>query len=78
MKTAISLPDRVFTEADELSRRMGISRSELFARAARDFVKRHGGRNVTEQLNRVYAKQRSAPDRVLSRLQAASVPREDW
>jgi metal-responsive CopG/Arc/MetJ family transcriptional regulator len=33
MKTAISLPDELFESADALARRMGISRSKLFATA---------------------------------------------
>lgn len=34
MKTAISLPDETFARADEAARKLGISRSEFFARAA--------------------------------------------
>lgn len=79
MKTAISIPDDLFIEADRLARRLGISRSQLYARAANDFLKKHDRADVTERLNRVFEKQ-GAPgvDPVLSRLQAASVPREDW
>lgn len=34
MKTAISLPDETFTRVEEAARRLGVSRSEFFARAA--------------------------------------------
>lgn len=34
MKTAISLPDETFRRAEDAARRMGVSRSEFFARAA--------------------------------------------
>jgi metal-responsive CopG/Arc/MetJ family transcriptional regulator len=33
MKTAVSIPDEVFEEADRLARRMKKSRSQLFANA---------------------------------------------
>jgi mRNA interferase MazF len=37
MKTAISVPDDVFRQIDRTARRLRISRSELFTRAARRF-----------------------------------------
>ena len=33
MRTAVSIPDATFEEADELAARLGLSRSELYARA---------------------------------------------
>lgn len=34
MKTAISLPDETFVRVEEAAKRLGVSRSEFFARAA--------------------------------------------
>lgn len=34
MKTAISVPDETFTRVDAAAKRLGVSRSEFFARAA--------------------------------------------
>ncbi|MEA2243109.1 MAG: Ribbon-helix-helix protein copG family, partial [Solirubrobacteraceae bacterium] len=34
MKIAISLPDDTFRRVDDAARRLGVSRSEFFARAA--------------------------------------------
>lgn len=39
MKTAISIPDDVFRRAEVLAKRLGMSRSELFTRAAVEFLK---------------------------------------
>ena len=39
MKTAISIPDDVFREAERAAKRLGMSRSELFSRAAVEFLK---------------------------------------
>ena len=41
MKTAISIPDDVFNEAEALARRTKKSRSEVYARAVREYVARH-------------------------------------
>lgn len=78
MKTAISLPDRIFEEAEEAARRLGITRSELYAKAVAAFLAAHRSQNVTEALNRVYAVQPSRVDPVLARIQSASVPAEEW
>jgi len=55
MKTAISLPDSVFLEAEETARNMGISRSMLFHNALTEYLKKHNHSNITEKLNEVYS-----------------------
>jgi predicted transcriptional regulator len=55
MKTAVSLPDQLYQEAEKTARSMGIPRSQLFARALEDFIALHKRENITEKLNRVYA-----------------------
>lgn len=54
MKTAISLPDSLFHEADAFSERAGISRSELYATAVAEYLARRNGERVTAQLNAIY------------------------
>lgn len=78
MKTAVSVPDRVFDAGERVAKRLGISRSELYARAVARFVEEHRSDKVTEALDHVYAKADSTLDPDLARLQAASLPREDW
>ena len=48
----MSIPDEVFEQADQLARRMGTSRSALYARALVEFVARHDTDQVTDQMNR--------------------------
>lgn len=55
VKTAISLDETIFHDVDALARRMNISRSEVFARAAQDFVRRQQNRELLEKINRAYA-----------------------
>jgi metal-responsive CopG/Arc/MetJ family transcriptional regulator len=41
MKTAISIPDAVARDIDRVARHLRMSRSELLATAAKDFVQKH-------------------------------------
>ncbi len=54
MKTAISIPDEVFQQADRLAAEMGISRSELYSRAVREYVARHTADKITAALDAIY------------------------
>jgi metal-responsive CopG/Arc/MetJ family transcriptional regulator len=53
MKTAISIPENVFADAERLAQRTKRSRSELYAAAVREYVARHSGDAVTEAMNSV-------------------------
>lgn len=52
MKTAVSIPDEVFEEAEQLARRMETSRSALYARALAEYIARHGTDQVTDLMNK--------------------------
>jgi metal-responsive CopG/Arc/MetJ family transcriptional regulator len=53
MKTAVSIPDDVFKRAEQLARRAGRSRSEVYSAALREYVARHSVDEVVETMNRV-------------------------
>jgi metal-responsive CopG/Arc/MetJ family transcriptional regulator len=55
MKTAISIPDQTFDAAEQLVKRLGISRSELYSKAISSYIKEHRNDSVTEALNEIYA-----------------------
>ena len=55
VKTAISLDRETFEEMERLARKKSISRSQLFAQAARDLVKRERNQDLIAQLNEAYA-----------------------
>jgi metal-responsive CopG/Arc/MetJ family transcriptional regulator len=78
MKTAISIPDSTFQAAEQLAKRLGISRSKLFATAVEAFLTSHENGSVTESLNRVYSEEESRLDPILAKMQAASVKGEPW
>lgn len=58
MKTAISIPDRVFRSAEDLAARLRVSRSELYSNALAAFIEKHKDDLTTARLNEVYAKNR--------------------
>ena len=56
MKIVISIPDDLFREVAACSRRLKLSRSRLFATAAREYLARHGaGSNATDAWNEAIA-----------------------
>ncbi|MEH2380734.1 MAG: ribbon-helix-helix domain-containing protein [Nostoc sp.] len=78
MKTAISLPDSVFEEAEALARELGVSRSELYTKALKAYLRKYNRNQMLNQLNTVYAEESSELDPVLAKLQFMSLPCEDW
>jgi metal-responsive CopG/Arc/MetJ family transcriptional regulator len=78
MRTRISIPDRLFLEAEVLAKTMGLRRSGLYARALEEFLRAHRDEEVTAALNRVYATESSQLDPVLAELQLATLRRNQW
>jgi len=78
MKTAISIPDDVFKTAEMFARRRRLSRSALFTKAVTEFLAHHRHEGVTDRLNRVYERQDSTVDPVIVKLQAITIPQEEW
>jgi metal-responsive CopG/Arc/MetJ family transcriptional regulator len=78
MKTAISLPDKVFAEAEALAQELGFSRSQLYAEAIKSYLQRHKRKQIMEDLNKVYAQESSSIDPVMVQMQALSLPVEEW
>lgn len=78
VKTAVSIPDRIFEAGERLAKRLGMSRSELYSKAVSEFVEAREEKNITRELDRVYGEEDSSVDSLLEQLQAASLPREEW
>jgi metal-responsive CopG/Arc/MetJ family transcriptional regulator len=78
MKTAISIPDRLFNAAEEAARRLDISRSELYARALEEYLAARREAEVTNRLNEVYTQAPARVDPLLAKMQFASLPDDTW
>lgn len=78
VKTAVSIPDPVFAAAEDLAKRLGISRSQLYTRALSVLLEDRREERITEKLDRVYTQEPSSLDPALARLQSASLAEDDW
>jgi hypothetical protein len=78
MKTAISIPDKVFRSADSLAKRLGLSRSQLYSTAITEYLSKHQGKQVTARLNAIYSEEDSSISPSLIILQAKSLAHEEW
>lgn len=78
MKTAISISDTLFKHADVTARKLGISRSSLFARALMEYLENHNPIEVTIKLDKIYADYSNSLDPIVAQMQADSIPKESW
>ena len=77
MKTAISIPDDVFADAEQLARELKKSRSRLYGDAVREYVARHSAESITETLDRVCGE--TSPDAEFAGAAARrTLERSDW
>ena len=54
VKTAISLQEYLFEQAEAIAAEMNISRSRLIAIALEEFIRRHQNRILLEKINAAY------------------------
>lgn len=80
MKTAISIPDKLFNMAEHLAKQLKVSRSKLYSKAINQYVNTHKKENITELLNKVYSddKNTSNIDPDILRLQMNSLQGKKW
>ncbi len=78
MKVAISLPDPVFSAAEELAHRLRVSRSQLYAQAIAQYLGERQESLVTEQLNAVYAAKQEPIDPAVVAAQLEVIGHEAW
>jgi metal-responsive CopG/Arc/MetJ family transcriptional regulator len=78
MKTAISLPDPLFEQAEHLAQERGVSRSHLYAQALEEYLNRAEEATITSRLNAVYESFPSGLDADVIELQALSLEPEPW
>ena len=72
MKTAISVPDPVFEEAERFAQRTGKSRSQLYSEAMQEYLARRDPEGITEQMNRVLDAVEGMEDQTFEWSQAAT------
>jgi len=78
MKTAVSIPDEVFEEAERLAAELQTSRSQLYSRALQEFVVRHAPNRLTEAMNRVVDEVGVEIDEFSQRASRRVLEQVDW
>ena len=78
MKTTVSIPDSIFEVGEALSQNLGISRSELYARALKAVIASGNSQDITEKINRVYSQRSSALDENIAMMQFSNLTSEKW
>lgn len=78
MKTAVSIPDEVFEEAERLAVELKTSRSQLYSRALQEFVARHAPDRLTEAMNRVIDEVGSEVDEFTQRASRRVLEQVEW
>jgi hypothetical protein len=74
MKTAISVPDETFWRVEQAARRLGVSRSQFYARAAQSWLDALEDEDTTEAINRAVD---GAPDSAFTDAAAAALVADD-
>ena len=78
MKTAVSVPDDVFANAELLAHRKHMSRSRLYTAALREYLARHEPNAVTAALNAVFESEPSRQDPNLAWAARRALERTEW
>jgi metal-responsive CopG/Arc/MetJ family transcriptional regulator len=78
MKTAISIPDDVFEDAETLARTLRKSRSELYSRAVREYVARHSADQVTATLDSICQEEEEPHDDFAKAASRRTLERSEW
>ena len=78
MKTAISVPNDVFEEAERLVRQTKRSRSELYTLALTEYLARHAPDRITEAMDRVVSEVGEEVDEFVAEASRRILSRVEW
>ena len=65
MKTAISIPDDVYRDAEITAKQLGLARSQLYVKAIKEFIEKHDRDKVTEKLNELFSAEDSKKSHIV-------------
>ena len=78
MKTAISLNNEIFNEAEQTAHELGLSRSKLYSLAIKEFIQTHNPDLITAKLNQVYSLNNSKLEDDINQLNYDMISQEEW
>ena len=77
MKTAISIEDELFRQAEEAAKELGMSRSALYSQAIDEFIRNHLPSEITRKYNEVFS-MTSNSDSELDRIAYDVLSKAEW
>ena len=78
MKTAISIPDKIYRDVERLSRRLKKSRSQVYTEAVTEYIARHDPEAVTAAMNKVCEAMDTRPDLGISGAARRTLEGVEW
>lgn len=78
MKTAISIPDTIYEQADEMASELRLSRSKLYCMAIKEFIVRHKKPAITEQINQFIDEHGQPTDSVFLHGSLEDLKKVEW
>lgn len=78
MKTAVSIPDKIFTAAERHASRTRKSRSQLYAEALAEYLTRHAPEEVTEAMNQAVDEVAESRDEFTATSARRILERSEW
>ena len=77
MKTAISIEDDLFRQAEEAAKELGLSRSALYSQAIDEFIRGHMPSEITKKYNEVFTNHPNH-DEELDRIAYDVLSKAEW
>lgn len=81
VKTAVSMDEALFREAEKWAGKLGVSRSQLFAKAVSEYVRERENEELLKRLNEAHADEPDEEEREyiarMSRYRARLLEREE-
>jgi metal-responsive CopG/Arc/MetJ family transcriptional regulator len=78
MKIAVSIPDELFAEAEQLAERLSTSRSSMYARALAAFIGQYAPDKVTSRMNAVVDRVGEVSDPFTDAASRGALRRTEW
>jgi len=78
MKVAVSIPDAVFEEIEQLARRLKRTRSDVYSRALAEYAARHAPDRVTDGFDAALMEIQEPPDQFVHVASRWTLQRSHW
>jgi hypothetical protein len=78
MKTAISIDEVIYRDAEGAAAELGLTRSRLYTLAIEEYLRNHRSDTITERLNQYYQDYKAVLDDDIKQATYNLFSREDW